>query len=143
MDIGKRRIRYESLTAKQKEIYNFQKVAALLAEFGFNCMKLPDDWKGADFIAHHIDGTTLRVQLKPRPSIDKKYQYKELWIAFKAVGRWYFLPHDKLVVLVGENTPALQSASWAKGFYSWKPNGTPAKLMKALESHVIDQPLEK
>ena len=43
------RIDYAELNAKQKEIYNFQKVAALLADFGFNCIKLADDWQGADF----------------------------------------------------------------------------------------------
>ena len=44
------RIVYDELNAKQKEIYNFQKVAALLANYGFNCIKLDDDWQGADFL---------------------------------------------------------------------------------------------
>ena len=43
-----RRISYDELTSKQKEIYNFQKVAGILADFGFNCIKLNDDWQGAD-----------------------------------------------------------------------------------------------
>ena len=61
------RIVYDELNPKQKEIYNFQKVAALLADYGFNCIKLDDDWQGADFLAFHKDGTTtLRVQLKAR-----------------------------------------------------------------------------
>ena len=52
------RINYDDLNAKQKEIYNFQKVtalkvAALLADCGFNCIKLSDDWQGADFLAYH------------------------------------------------------------------------------------------
>jgi hypothetical protein len=59
------RIRYAELNAKQKEIYNFQKVAALLAEYGFNCIKLADDWQGADFLAYHHHGDrTLKVQLR-------------------------------------------------------------------------------
>ena len=37
------RIVYDELNPKQKEIYNFQKVAALLADYGFNCIKLEDD----------------------------------------------------------------------------------------------------
>ena len=40
------RIDPSSLGAKQKEIYNFQKVARYLAGFGFNCIKLSDDWRG-------------------------------------------------------------------------------------------------
>ena len=51
------------LNGKQKEIYNFQKSASLLADYGFNCIKLSDDWQGADFLAHHFDGkTTLKTR---------------------------------------------------------------------------------
>jgi hypothetical protein len=47
-------IRYETLNARQKEIFNFQKLSATLADYGFNCIKLADDWGGADFIAFHV-----------------------------------------------------------------------------------------
>jgi hypothetical protein len=58
-------IRYETLNARQKEIFNFQKLSATLADYGFNCIKLADDWGGADFIAYHvITTTTLKIQLK-------------------------------------------------------------------------------
>ena len=61
------RVCYETLNAKQKEIYNFQNVAAVLADYGFNCIKLSDDWNGADFLALHMPSRdTLRVQLKSR-----------------------------------------------------------------------------
>ncbi len=57
-----RRISYSELNSRQREIFNFQKVAALLAEYGFNCIKLSDDWQSADFLAYHKDGKeTLRV----------------------------------------------------------------------------------
>lgn len=60
-----KKIKYSDLNARQKEIYNFQKVAAILADYGFNCIKLADDWQGADFLAYHKDGKeTLRIQLK-------------------------------------------------------------------------------
>jgi hypothetical protein len=59
-----KKVRYDSLNARQKKLFNFQKVAAILADYGFNCIKLTDDWQGADFLAYHVDGTTtLRVQL--------------------------------------------------------------------------------
>ena len=34
-----KKVQYEKLNGKQKEIYNFQKVAAELADYGFNCIK--------------------------------------------------------------------------------------------------------
>ncbi len=114
------RIVYVELNAKQKEIYNFQKVAALLANYGFNCIKLDDDWQGADFLAFHKDGaTTLRVQLKARVTISKKYQGKDLYLAFPAGGRWHLVPHDRLIAIAKETTPWLRSSSWVEnGQYS-------------------------
>ena len=54
----------KKLLPRQKENYNFQKMAGLLADYGFNCIRLTDDWKGADFLAVHINGKTLlRVPL--------------------------------------------------------------------------------
>ena len=50
------KIDYNLLNAKQKENFNFQKVAAAFADYGFNCIKLTDDWHGADFLTNHIDG---------------------------------------------------------------------------------------
>ena len=59
------KVEYNELSAKQKEIFNFQKVAAILADYGFNCIKPADDWQGADFLAYHKDeDETLKVQLK-------------------------------------------------------------------------------
>ena len=76
-------IPYADLNSRQKENYNFHKIAARLANFGFNCLRLTDDWQGADFIACHIDGETfLKVQLKGRLVIDRKYQGKDIHIAF-------------------------------------------------------------
>jgi hypothetical protein len=76
-------IQYSDLNSRQREIFNFQKVAAILADYGFNCIKLADDWQGADFLAYHIDGNNmLRVQLKARLSIDRKYMGKNLFMAF-------------------------------------------------------------
>ena len=45
------RIQYDDLKGKQQEIYNFQKVSAHLADYGYTTIKLDDDWMGADFIA--------------------------------------------------------------------------------------------
>ena len=84
------RVPYKQLTARQKEIYNFQKAAAKLADYGFNCIKLSDDWQGADFLAYHKDGAqTYKIQLKSRLSIYRKYMGE---------GRLYMLPSWKRLV---------------------------------------------
>lgn len=77
------KIDYAALNDRQKENYNFQKIAAILADYGFNCIRLSDDYMGADFLALHIDGTTvLKVQLKGRLNLENKYIGKELFVAF-------------------------------------------------------------
>ncbi len=63
----------KDLNARQKENYNFQKISAVLADYGFVTLRLSDDWNGADFIALHKSGESLRVQLKARLSFSRKY----------------------------------------------------------------------
>ncbi len=88
---------YASLNSRQQENYNFQKVASRLADYGYNSMRLSDDFEGADFIAMHVDGETLlRIQLKGRLTFDAKYYGKRLYIAFRDVERLFLYPHDEL-----------------------------------------------
>lgn len=120
-----KKIGYSELNSRQKEIFNFQKVAGLLADYGFNCLKLADDWQGADFLAYHKDGThTLKVQLKSRLTIGKKYWNKSLYIAFPFGNAWYLMEHDRLVALAKKHTNWLASKSWRKGgtYSSANPN---------------------
>lgn len=104
---------YGSLNARQKEQHNFQKIAAILADYGFNCIKLADDWQGADFLAYHMNGnTTLKIQLKSRTAIYKKYIGKDIWIAFPYSGFWYLIEHDRLIEKIEETTDWLSTESW-------------------------------
>ena len=135
-------IRYDDLSAKQKEIYNFQKIAAVLADYGFNCIKLQDDWLGADFLAYHKDGSqTLRVQLKGRLTIDKKYLEQDLYIAFPftedGLRVWYLAPHDELVRHIDEHANWLNTRSWktACSYSSANPN---SQLRDALEQYKLN-----
>ena len=132
-----RRVNYRDLNGKQKEIYNFQKVAARLADYGFNCIKLDDDWMGADFLAYHKDGVqTLRVQLKGRLTISKKYTGKELYLCFRHRGDWYLVPHDILVDIAGSTTNWLNTPSWEKGQYS---SANPSrKTLEALANYRLE-----
>ncbi len=129
-----------NLTPKQKEIYNRQIVAGHLARFGFNCIKLDDDWQGADFLAYHFDGeTTLRVQLKARVTIDQKYRGKDVWMCFpiykRTRGGWFLVPHDELLAIVGECTGWLNTQAWTSGNYS--SGNPPVKLMDQLLDYRI------
>jgi len=114
------KIEYSSLNSKQKEIYNFQKVAGLLADYGFNCIKLADDWQGADFLAYaNKRDSTLKVQLKGRITIDIKYLNKDIFIVFPHNKEWYLIEHTVLIKIIEQNTSWLQSDSWKiNGSYS-------------------------
>jgi hypothetical protein len=120
-------IDYNKLNSKQQEIFNFQKVAGLLADYGFNCIKLDDDWQGADFLAYHIDKKrTLKVQLKSRLHIAWKYRRdKSLFVAFPIKSNWYLIKHEKLVELVGKHTKHLKTKSWERpdgSYHNRNPN---------------------
>lgn len=115
-------VAYDQLNARQKEIYNFQKIAARMADYGFNCIWLSDDWQGADFLAVHLDGkTVLRVQLKARMVLDRKYIGKGIQIAFRRDQAFFVYPHDDLLAHVQAlGVMDETGATWAvKGFRHW------------------------
>src|SRR5262245_30092386 len=96
-----RRISYESLNSRQKEGFNFQKVSAVLADYGFTTIRLTSDWNSADFIAQHADGSTfLKVQLKGRCTVLKEYRGKQLLVCFPDGNDWYIYPHDQVLAAV-------------------------------------------
>lgn len=135
------RIQYANLNAKQKEIFNFQKLSGVLADYGYNCIKLADDWNGADFLAYRNGGhETLRVQLKSALTIKQDYlQHGDLYIAFphrlanqEINSRdWYLIKHSELVEKVRIHTPWLNSDSWLidKSYHSQSPS---VALMESL-----------
>ena len=94
-----RRIQYGRLNSRQQESYNFQKISGVLADYGFTTIRLSSDWKGADFIAQHRDDKTyLKVQLKGRLTLAKKYRKKDIWIGFPYGDSWYLVPHDEMAL---------------------------------------------
>jgi hypothetical protein len=95
---GFQRISYDSLNSRQQEAFNFQKVSAVLADYGFITIRLSNDWGGADFIAQHSDGQTfLKVQLKSRLTFQKQYLDRDLHVCFPHGGEWFIYPHDVLL----------------------------------------------
>lgn len=133
------RIDYRNLNGKQQENHNFAKVAGYLAEYGFHCIRLTDDWKGADFLAVHINGEhLLKVQLKSRVGIEKKYSGRKIYMAFpiKNTG-WYLIAHEKLVEIFDLTTNALNTSAWKDrgAYHSRDPS---VELRNALEEYRID-----
>ena len=134
------RVAYADLNSRQKENYNFQKVAGRLADYGFNSIRLTDDWQGADFIAVHIDGETfVKVQLKGRLVIDRKYSGKGIHIAFLHGDDFYLYDHDALVGFMEANDKiGADSVTWhEKGFRSWP--SPPAWAISYLNEYRISQ----
>ncbi len=72
------RVAYEQLTSRQKEIFNFQKAAAKLADYGFNCIKLDATHQVMERIRRVLDchsigqttPTTFRVQATLKAAIE-------------------------------------------------------------------------
>lgn len=125
------RIKYSELNSRQKENYNFQKVAGELADYGYNCLRLNDDWQGADFLAVHVNGDdVLKVQLKGRFTIDQKYTGKGIYIAFLDEDDCYLYPHDEVMTQVLSLDKINNSKSWKQSqSYSWPYLSKWAKLM--------------
>jgi hypothetical protein len=114
------KVNYNKLNSKQKENYNFHKVAAALAEYGYNSMRLNDDWQGADFIAVNGD-EMLKIQLKGRFTISHKYKNKDIYVAFIENGNVKLYHHDDAYSLVKEHTK--KTKSWKMkigGGHSWR-----------------------
>ena len=101
---------YQDLNAKQKESYNFQKLSSVLADYGYTAYRMFDDYNGADLHAVRITGEVVKIQLKGRLTIDRKYLNKQLYIAFSDNGNWYCYPHDYMFLIITNHSEgALQS----------------------------------
>lgn len=124
MSLNLQRVDYQALNAAQQENYNYHKVSARLADFGYTTLRLHDDFQGADFIAKHVNGEDfLRVQLKGRLTFDKKYQRADdqppIYIAFRDDdGDWYLYPHDEVFERVVDELDIIE------GTDSWEERGT-------------------
>jgi len=117
MNIDLTKVSYKDLNSKQKENYNYHKVASALAEYGYDSMRLNNDWEGADFISVKGD-EMIKIQLKGRFTLDRKYIDKGIYIAFIEDGIIKMYKHDEAVKIVPENVS--NSSSWAdKGLYHW------------------------
>jgi hypothetical protein len=136
--ISFKRIKYEEINARQKEIFNFQKVSGLLADFGYATYRLTDDWNGADFLAIPFSGKpALHVQLKGRLSFAKKYKGKELWVCFRSDGYVYLYPHDELLNHALEVTSIGGTDSWTGRGAAYTFPSIPKNLTEKLKGYCL------
>jgi len=57
-----------------------------------------------------ITGEVVKIQLKGRLTIDRKYLKKQLYIAFSDNGNWYCYPHDYMFLIITNHSEgAMQS----------------------------------
>ncbi len=132
MAVSFEKVKYQELNSRQQETYNFQKISALLADFGYLTIRLSDDWNGADFIAQHFKTKSfIKVQLKGRLCFYKKYCEKDLYICFNENGIWYLYPHDEVLKQVLDDGLLAGTESWdVQHGYSFP--GVPKRLEKLL-----------
>ena len=121
MNIDLTKVSYKDLNSKQKENYNYHKVAAALANYGYDSMRLNNDWEGADFISVKGDDM-IKIQLKGRFTLDKKYEKKELYIAFIEKGIIKIYLHDEALEIATNNIT--DSKSWTENG-NYNMNQTP------------------
>lgn len=117
---------------RQEKIYNFQRISSLLADYGYNCTRLPNEWEEADFLAYNTkENKKLKIKLDTRLKIYKEYLDEDFFITFPCNSYWYLINHDKLVGILKKTTNCLNTISWEKGAYSFpKPS---KKLLKEIE----------
>ena len=117
--------------SKQIETYNFHKAASVLAEYGFDCIRISDDWAGADFLAHHKEtGVTLQVQQKSALVLDERLEKQpDLYICFpldRTDSRWYLLPYSQLMEIARKHAPQwFETNLWKKESRYWTWRATP------------------
>ena len=131
------KLKYDDLSGKAKETWNFQKVSAHLVEYGFATNWLNVDFESADFVAVHFNGNDIiKVQLKSRVTISKKYMGKDIYVCFPLDDSFCLIQHEELIELVGKNTNWLNSSSWVNdgGYSSANPN---KELKEKLNSFLL------
>lgn len=112
-----------NLSSQEVEFLNRSEVIPAFVRSGFTPF-IPEWDSGIDFIAYRErDNALIKIQLKSRWAIDKKYIDRNIAICFPSnsyVNRdWYLCKHDEMVKWTGESTNYLNSQSWLeKGIYN-------------------------
>ncbi len=111
----------------------------MLADYGFDSVRLTDNWQCADFFAvHKDDGRILKVRHMRRTMIERRHIGKDLHVCFPIEGVWHLVSHDELIRIVEETHPStLETHSWTKlGVYEWPT--APLWAREKLKAYALD-----
>ncbi len=133
------KIEYKDLNSRAQENYNYHKLSAVLADYGYTTLRLSDDWQSADCIAVHRDGSSIKIQLKGRFVLNKDYMNKDLWVSFPAKNRdgWYLYPHDELISELDQNKDSFKFIDWFKKEGTYSSATLSAALSNVLQKYKI------
>ena len=106
-------------SSQSKEVENRYQLCSFFLKAGF-VPYIPEYDSGVDFILYReSDDLLLKLQLKSRWTVDRKYLERNVWIAFPnsetAGTQWYVVPHDSMVE--HSKTRHSDTLSWEKGLY--------------------------
>ena len=127
-----KKVNYDELQAKQKEVYNYAKMAYILAQYGYESHRFVNDVGGADFLSVSLDGDVHKIQQKGRLTLSKKYYGKSITVAFFQDDKLYLCDHDKIVDNLPESTK--QTKSWQEAEYHWKE--VPKSVLEVSSQHI-------
>ena len=105
----------KELNSQAREFVSRSEVLPFFVRDGF-LPYIPAWDEGIDFIVYREqDDLLIKIQLKSRWSIDRKYIGRNIGMLFGNGGdmkEWYLFPHDVMVSFAQENTEFLKSKSW-------------------------------
>jgi hypothetical protein len=134
----------ESLPSDAVEACIAAQMQAMLWALNWRVYIPSADLEGVDWLTATPTGEYRKVQQKTSFTIDRKYQGKNLWIAFphrfaneQEHFGFYLVPHDGEAGLMGfaEQRGHLKSPSWSKGNYHYAPWGYHWGLTEFLNAH--------
>ncbi|WP_230773305.1 hypothetical protein [Roseiconus lacunae] len=140
------------MNSRAQEAYNAAKLGAVLADYGYTCQRLVDDYNGADILAIPSGGTgdILRIQLKGEFTIAQKYVGKNLHIAFpkrdmphreRPIIAWYLFDHDEVLRRVEEDPTInwLNTKSWNSSTHKSWNTGWSATVERLLDGYRLHE----
>ena len=115
------RVDFDKLNTCDKRQYDYFKVSAALADYGYFSQGLLTADEHEDFIACNYSGTfQLSVLLKSRLTLASNLEHQKLHIAFYERGYWYVYPHDDVLTFACQTSAITNTTSWRqKGIYTF------------------------
>lgn len=129
------------LSGKAIELMNTHELTAHLMARGWS-VYLPVYDDGIDLLATQSDvSNVIRIQLKSRWTISRKYVGRPIEIAFKDRGVWYLVRHEDMVK-AGEAEGYCSQSSWTEDG-GWSVKNMSVSLSERMAPFTLDRRLGK